>query len=51
MLARRAVNTAESVTEIVATLQNLGHSGVLITLANYGQISRKSQRKLVTGEE
>jgi len=51
MLARHAVDTAESVAEIVATSQNLGHSGVLVTLTNYGQISRERQRQLVTGKE
>ncbi|MGH1575730.1 tyrosine-type recombinase/integrase [Planktotalea sp.] len=51
MLARHAVDTSQSVAEIVATSQNLGHSGVLVTLTNYGQISRERQRQLVTGEK
>lgn len=51
MLARHAVNTSQSIAEIVAASQNLGHSGVLVTLTNYGQISRERQRQLVTGEK
>lgn len=51
MLARHAVDTSQSVAELVATSQNLGHSGVLVTLTNYGQISRERQRQLVTGEK
>ena len=51
MLARHAVDTSGSFAELVATSQNLGHSGVLVTLANYGQISRERQRQLVTGEK
>ncbi len=50
MLARHAVNTSQSVAEIVAASQNLGHSGVMVTLQNYGQISRERQRQLITGE-
>jgi integrase len=51
MLARHAVDTSQSVAEIVANSQNLGHSGVLITLQSYGQVSRERQRQLVTGEK
>ena len=51
MLARHAVDTAKSVAEIVAASLNLGHSGVLVTLKSYGQISRERQRQLVTGKE
>lgn len=51
MLARHAVNTSLSVAEIVATSQNLGHSGVLTTLLNYGQVSRERQKELVTGQK
>lgn len=50
MLARHAVDKSGSVAELVAASQNLGHSGVLVTLANYGQISRERQRQLVTGQ-
>jgi len=51
MLARHAVDSAPSPAELVAVSQNLGHSSVLVTLANYGQISRERQRQLVTGKE
>ncbi|MFK7878083.1 MAG: tyrosine-type recombinase/integrase [Paracoccaceae bacterium] len=51
MLARRVVDMSLSVAELVATSQNLGHSGVLVTLTNYGQLSRESQRALVTGDK
>ena len=50
MLARHAAKHCTSVAEIVATAQNLGHSDVLTTLSNYGQISRERQRALITGE-
>lgn len=50
MLARHAAKTCSSVAEIVATSQNLGHTGVLTTLRSYGQISRERQRALITGE-
>jgi integrase len=51
MLARHAVDTSQSVAEIVAASQNLGHAGLLVTLTSYGQISRERQRELVTGEK
>jgi len=51
MLARHAAKNCESVAELVATSQNLGHSDVLITLRSYGQISRETQRSLITGEK
>jgi len=41
--------TCESVAELVATAQNLGHTDVLTTLRSYGQISRGDQRRLITG--
>ncbi|MCP3972372.1 MAG: tyrosine-type recombinase/integrase [Rhodobacteraceae bacterium] len=50
MLARHAAKTCSSVAELVATSQNLGHTDVLTTLRNYGQISRERQRALITGE-
>ncbi|MEM9130433.1 MAG: site-specific integrase, partial [Pseudomonadota bacterium] len=50
MLARRAAKNCESVAELVATSQNLGHSDVLVTLRSYGQIHRDDQRRLITGE-
>ncbi len=50
MLARHAAKTCNSVAEIVATSQNLGHTDVLTTLRSYGQISRERQRELITGE-
>ncbi|EAQ03520.1 hypothetical protein OB2597_02832 [Pseudooceanicola batsensis HTCC2597] len=49
MLARHAAKNCNSVAEIVATAQNLGHSDVLTTLRSYGQISRERQRALITG--
>lgn len=49
MLARHTAKNCKSVAELVATSQNLGHAGVLITLSNYGQISREEQRRLITG--
>ncbi|MDP0947164.1 hypothetical protein, partial [Klebsiella pneumoniae] len=49
MLARHAAKTCESVAELVATAQNLGHTDVLTTLRSYGQISRGDQRRLITG--
>ncbi|MEO1150671.1 MAG: site-specific integrase [Pseudomonadota bacterium] len=49
MLARHAVNNANSVAEFVANSQNLGHSDVLTTLRNYGQLSRERQREIITG--
>lgn len=51
MLSRHIARNCKSVAELVATSQNLGHSGVLTTLLNYGQINRDDQRRLVTGEE
>ncbi len=50
MHARHAAKTCTSVAEIVATSQNLGHTDVLTTLRNYGQISRERQRELITGD-
>lgn len=50
MLARHAAKTCNSVAELVATSQNLGHTDVLTTLRSYGQISRERQRALITGE-
>lgn len=50
MIARHVAKNCESVAELVATAQNLGHSDVLTTLRSYGQISRERQRALVTGE-
>lgn len=50
MLARHAAKNCTSVTEIVATAQNLGHSDVQTTLRSYGQISRERQRPLITCE-
>lgn len=50
MLARHAAKSCESVAELVATSQNLGHTDVLTTLRSYGQISRNDQRRLITGE-
>ena len=49
MLARHAAKNCNSVAELVATSQNLGHTDVLTTLRSYGQISRDEQRKLITG--
>ncbi|MEM6623100.1 MAG: site-specific integrase [Pseudomonadota bacterium] len=49
MLARHAVKTSESVAELVANSQNLGHTDVLTTLRSYGQLDRDRQRQLVTG--
>jgi integrase len=49
MLARHAAKTCDSIAELVATAQNLGHSDVLTTIRSYGQISRSEQRKLITG--
>ena len=49
MLARHAAKTCESVAELVATAQNLGHTDVLTTLRSYGQITREDQRRLITG--
>ena len=51
MLARHAAKTCESVAELVATSQNLGHTDVLTTLRSYGQINREDQRRLITGQE
>lgn len=51
MLARHAAKTCNSVAELVATSQNLGHTDVLTTLRSYGQISREDQRKLITGDD
>ena len=51
MLARHAANTCESVAELIATSQNLGHTDVLTTLRSYGQISRSDQRRLITGKK
>ena len=50
MLARHAAKTCTSVAEIVATSQNLGHTDVLTTFRNYGQIDRGRMRRLITGE-
>ncbi|MEM8804215.1 MAG: site-specific integrase [Pseudomonadota bacterium] len=50
MLARHAAKTCESVAELVATSQNLGHTDVLTTLRSYGQINRDDQRRLITGQ-
>ena len=50
MLARHAAETCNSVAELVATSQNLGHTDVLTTLRSYGQISRDEQRRLITGQ-
>ncbi len=49
MLARHKAKSCKSVTELVATSQNLVHTDVLITLRSYGQISRERQRALITG--
>lgn len=49
MLARHAAKHCTSVAELMATSQNLGHTDVLTTLRNYGQISRDERRKLTTG--
>ena len=49
MLPRHAAKTCESVAELVATAQNLGHTDVLTTLRSYGQITREDQRRLITG--
>ncbi len=51
MLSRHIARNCKSVAELVATSQNLGHTDVLTTLRNYGQINRDDQRKLVTGED
>jgi len=51
MLARHTVQAATSPAQIVAIAQNLGHSDVLTTLRNYGQISRERQRELITGDK
>ena len=51
MLSRDIARNCKSVAELVATSQNLGHTDVLTTLRNYGQINRDDQRRLVTGEE
>lgn len=50
MLAHHAAKTCNSVAELVATSQNLGHTDVLTTLRSYGQISRDEQRRLITGK-
>lgn len=50
MLARHVAKTCNSVAELVAASQNLGHTDVLTTLRSYGQISRERQRSLITGE-
>ena len=50
MLARHGAKTSNSVVELVALSQNLGHIDVLITLRSYGQIDRDTQRRLITGE-
>jgi integrase len=49
MLARHAAKTCESVAELVATAQNLGHTDILTTLRSYGQNSREDHRRLITG--
>ncbi len=51
MLSRHIARNSKSVAELVATSQNLGHTDVLTTLRNYGQINRDDQRRIVTGEE
>lgn len=51
MLARHGAKTSESVAELVALSQNLGHTDVLTTLRSYGQIDRDTQRRLITGEK
>lgn len=51
MLSRHIARNCKSVAELVATSQNLGHTDVLTTFRNYGQINRDDQRKLVTGED
>ncbi len=51
MLARHAAKNCESVAELVATSQNLGHTDVLTTLRSYGQINRDDQRRLITGQD
>jgi len=50
MLARHTAKTCNSVAELVATSQNLGHTDVLTTLRNYGTIDRDKMRALITGE-
>lgn len=50
MLARHAAKNCTSIAEIVAASQNLGHTDVLTTLRNYGQIDRDRMRELITGE-
>ena len=50
MLARHAVATTESVEELVAAAQNLGHTDILTTLRSYGQVSRTRQKELIRGE-
>lgn len=51
MLAPHAAKNCDSLAELVATSQNLGHTDALTTLRSYGQISRDDQRRLVTGQE
>ncbi|MDX8347813.1 tyrosine-type recombinase/integrase [Cognatiyoonia sp. IB215446] len=51
MLSRHVARNCNSVAELVATSQNLGHTDVLTTLRSYGHINRDDQRRLVTGEE
>ena len=50
MVARHAVATTESVEELVAAAQNLGHTEILTTLRSYGQVSRTRQKELIRGE-
>ena len=50
MLTRQAAKTCTSVADLVATSQNLGHTDVLTTLRNYGQISCERPGALVTCE-
>ena len=50
MLARHAAKNCQTVAELVATSQNLGHADVLTTLRSYRQISRECQRALITGK-
>lgn len=50
MHSRHIARNCTSVTELVATSQNLSHADVLTTLRSYGQINGDDQRRLVTGK-
>lgn len=49
MLARHAAKNYNSIEELVATSQNLGHTDILTTLRSYGQIDRARMRTVITG--